>query len=231
MGGSGWVLDHGALFDAWQSLSQPVATGIASCDGVAGLDCGAIGCTTDGGDVIFYGACFPDAGVPTGCALERDGGVVCVGTSVALPTAATVLSSFGSPPAGCAIVENGQVLCWNDPHDIPRSIPGGLSGARQIQGSLNSGCAVVGASTVQCWGDNYYGELGQPGPASTTAVTHRFDEPVVQLTADTFWGWANTLESVCVLLASGRVACWGWNDSGETGPMLLHSEVPLQIVK
>jgi alpha-tubulin suppressor-like RCC1 family protein len=74
-------------------------------------------------------------------------------------------------------------------------------------------CAVMGSGRVYCWGKK--GSVGVLGSGSTEDINGtptRIDglsEPAV--------GIASAASSVCVLLRSGAVECWGANSQGQLG--------------
>jgi hypothetical protein len=229
------LLDHGELSRWDGSALQHLASGVARCGGVGRRICVTtgpwaeqtmqFGCVDVAGKVAFYGPTC--ASTIHQCDLTA-GIVTCDGTPIALPALATVLSTGWSSPAGCAILPGGEVRCWDGSGGAAQPIPGLMFGARQVQGALGGGCAVIGQSTVQCWGDNTFGVLGDPAQASGVK-TRVFDEPVVQLTS--FDGDSDGLASACVRLQSGRAACWGWNEGGLFGRVMLSSDVPIQIMR
>jgi hypothetical protein len=233
-GGTPLLLDGDQLFRWTGTTLRPLATGIVRCG-----DLGAKGCQNERssqwacldarGQTAFYGGTCLDGGQPTdGCALVEDGGVNCDGAHVALPGAATVLSTMGAPLAGCALLPTGEVRCWDHAADVPQPIAGLGPGVRQLAGSLASGCAVVGPNTVKCWGDNSHDQVGPQGPSTPAMSTRVFDEPVVRLMSK---NRGNVLTGLCVQLQSGRAGCWGHNPAGELGPTLMRSQLPVQVVK
>jgi alpha-tubulin suppressor-like RCC1 family protein len=76
-------------------------------------------------------------------------------------------------------------------------------------------CAVLDMGAVYCWGANDSGQLGtSAGTDSATPVKVAIDK-VMDVTAGGIPG-AGTAHT-CALTASGRVSCWGANDSGQLG--------------
>jgi hypothetical protein len=233
-GGTPLLLQGDQLFQLNDGGLQHLATGIVRCDGLGARACDGFSpsqwaCLDTNGRIAFYGSgCFGGGQPTNGCALVEDGGVRCAAGPVTLPGAATALSTMGWPEAGCALLRSGEVRCWDDPSDVPQLIIGLAPGVRQLSGSLHSGCALVGPNAVQCWGNNSADQVGPPGPSTPAMSTRVFDEPVVQLSSSS---WGNFLFGLCVQLESGRAGCWGDNSDGTLGPLLLRSQLPIQVVR
>jgi hypothetical protein len=233
-GGTPLLLHEGQLFRWNGSGLEQLATGIVRCGDLGARSCvnespSQWACLDTNGHVAFYGGTCLNGGQPTqGCALVEDGGVQCMAGSVVLPGAATAISSIGWPEGGCALLRSGEVRCWDDLAHMPVPITGLGPGVRQLSGTLIGGCALVGESTVQCWGDNFNDQVGPPGPLTPAMSTRVFDEPVVRLSSTT---WNIYLQGSCVQLASGRAGCWGNNFDGTLGPLLLSSQLPIQILR
>jgi len=91
-----------------------------------------------------------------------------------------------------------------------------LSFTQSVANGRNMTCVLTSSSQVQCFGDNTYGELGN----GTTTSSH---SPVTVLQSST----SNPLtsvasiaagdSSVCAVLSSGAVWCWGNNSYGQLG--------------
>lgn len=122
----------------------------------------------------------------------------------------------------CALERSGKVKCWG--RNTEGQLGDGKSGSRikavEVQGirdgvALTSGdnhsCVVRKNGTVWCWGSNSDGQLGMKG----TAKKHNTPVPldglskVAQIAGGDRHG--------CARLTTGRVACWGSNDQGQTG--------------
>lgn len=147
-------------------------------------------------------------GLEHGCALKRDGTVVCWGSnrfgqlgrgsaSAAEPTPAPV-----SDPAGGAYVEvvagalhtcgrkdDGSVWCWG--HN-----PGGILGDGH---PASESCAVAGSEATPC----------RPSPRQVVDASGAPLGEVVGLAAGQMF--------TCALQRAGSVLCWGYNDSGQLG--------------
>jgi alpha-tubulin suppressor-like RCC1 family protein len=80
-------------------------------------------------------------------------------------------------------------------------------------------CALLVSGTVSCWGDNTLGQLGA-NSSSGVPVT----SPVTVCDIGGACGALSNVTQIsagvkhaCALLASGSVACWGANDTGQLG--------------
>ena len=131
----------------------------------------------------------------------------------------------------CALLKGGGVECWGGNPvgeggtghpGVPGATPepvAGLTDVASIIGladppkSSAAYCAVLTNGKADCWGDNVWGELGNGHLADEGTKT---PGPISQLTGITSIVGSNE-SSACAVLANGRVACWGLNDSGELG--------------
>jgi len=172
------------------------------------------------------------------CALTEDGLVYCwgsneygqlghdsAGKNVPLPvevkgleSAASALTANGGHT--CALLETGKAQCWGsnqygqlgDGSIIDRAVPVSvlkLEGVRALAAGGRHTCAIVGNGEMLCWGWNYYGQLGvedrsmQAEPVSVVGLPGLVKEMGL--------GWRHT----CVVLESGKIACWGANESNQ----------------
>ncbi len=131
----------------------------------------------------------------------------------------------------CVLLDNGKVRCWgasvsgygtgqsigNLPGQMPPpDVDLGPGTITQIAAGLGHYCVVFQDGTLRCWGTNSSGELGlghtnhigdDPGEMPPPIVN--VGGNVVQLSLGHFMS--------CALLDTGRVRCWGANDSGQLG--------------
>jgi len=135
---------------------------------------------------------------------------------------ATVVSAGGGHT--CAVLSDAMVNCWGEgdfgklgnattTESLIPVIPKGMPSAKSISAGADHTCAVHLDGKVSCWGLNDFGQIGN-GKATTTTdsfvpTTVSGIEPATSVSS----GESHT----CVLLTSGRVACWGSNSDGQLG--------------
>ena len=134
----------------------------------------------------------------------------------------------------CALYENKKVRCWgrNNFGQLGYGHTNNIGDDEfpSNQGFVDVGSNVIGLSTgrnhtcvllenqsVKCWGENRYGQLALSHtnniigdnelPSSIGSIA--LGESVKKVVSGD--------RSSCALTESGRVKCWGWNDSGELG--------------
>lgn len=159
--------------------------------------------------------------------------------AVDLGEAAHALSPSGQSSHTCALLAQGRVKCWgrNDSGQLGLgdtvnrgAAPGQMGAALPVVdlGPKNTLAVVVGgyhtcalaSPSLRCWGRNDFGQLGRgdtvtrgsgPGQmgSALTPIDFGAGRGVVAVAA----GVAHT----CALLDTGRVRCFGRNDSGQLG--------------
>ena len=124
----------------------------------------------------------------------------------------------------CAVTNDGAVRCWgagdagqlgtgNDASALAPPAPAiALPGpAISVAAAADASCALLASGDVACWGAGGRGQLGSGDLTGRAAPAG-----VVSLPAKAT-ALAAGAHHVCALLASGRIACWGANDSGQLG--------------
>lgn len=122
----------------------------------------------------------------------------------------------------CALLDDGDVWCWGRNESgqlgvgtttdslVPVKVPS-LSGIEMISVGKDFACAVDATGTASCWGLNDQGQLGDGSTTNRLAPV-----PVAGITERVTAISANEL-TVCVLLDTADVMCWGANDEGQFG--------------
>jgi len=180
------------------------------------------------------------AGESHTCALSSEGDVRCWGENGSgqlgsgslvrqrLPSPVVDIADVTDVSAGgrhtCAVATGGTVECWgaNDWKQLgnglrqaqtrPRRVEGLAGAATAVAAGDNHTCALMEAGAVECWGANDLGQLGSSGAQTARAEP----APVRGLTGKTT-AVASGANHTCALTSSGRVRCWGANDSGQLG--------------
>ena len=133
----------------------------------------------------------------------------------------------------CALYENQRVKCWGSnsrgqlglghtntigDDEKPFSIGFVDVGGPVEQVSIGYGhtCVLLADRSAKCWGGNLYGELGLghrhdigDNELSSSISSLNLGEPLRQIVAGTNF--------TCALTDSGKVKCWGGNNSGQLG--------------
>jgi len=137
-------------------------------------------------------------------------------------TDATSVTSDGSA-SYCALLSTGAVACWGDGTygelgdnstaraTEPVAVSDITDATAVSSDDDDSFCAVLSSGAVECWGANNFGQLGN---ATTT------DSSVPVATSgisDAVQIWSDGDDSLCALLGTGSLQCFGANFSGELG--------------
>ncbi|MES1165270.1 MAG: hypothetical protein ABUR63_05920 [Verrucomicrobiota bacterium] len=166
------------------------------------------------------------------------GGTAGAGTDVLKPTKVPGVTDCAQISGGayhtCVVHTGGTVSCWggngygqvgqptgSSPKvttpggdmpvlTSPQKVPG-LMGAVEVEAGDYDTCARLADMTISCWGRNDSGQLGDG-----TTTSRSTPAPVGGLGADVV-GLAVGRAFACVWHLSGRVSCWGGNDSGQLG--------------
>jgi len=149
------------------------------------------------------------------CAIFEAGSVHCWGSETPrLHEPAMELAMNGR--LACARLASGAVSCWGSDENHG-AIDGSsiVSDAKAIAVGFNHACAIVGSGDrdrIVCWGGNYYGQLGDG-----TSDDRHAPVPVVDDVLDRPVAIVAGVNTTCALDVTGRVACWGWNVTGQVG--------------
>lgn len=124
----------------------------------------------------------------------------------------------------CALLRAGTVKCWGYngagqlgdnlavmSSDVPVPVSG-LSGVTSLVSDGFSFCALLSSGGAKCWGYDFYGQLGDGGLETKSAVpvTVKGLTGARALVTDFNNGY-------CALVRNGGAACWGYNVSGALG--------------
>ncbi len=182
---------------------------------------------------------FVASGGTHNCALVHNGGARCWGsndngqlgdgtttnrsTPVAVKSLPVKLAQIAAADDHtCALLVDGTVKCWGlnnkgqlgDGTTSNSSTPvavAGLTGVAQIALGDAYTCALLNSGNVECWGFNNFGELGNGSTTdSKSPVFVSGIGPGVRAIAA---GDA----TMCAILISTQVDCWGFNGDGELG--------------
>lgn len=122
----------------------------------------------------------------------------------------------------CALRKAGSLVCWGDNRRRQLGNEGrsswvapvnveGITGIVQLALGEGHTCARRAQGSVLCWGDDRQGQLGDGGGegdgSSATPRVAAGTEGAVDLAAGK--------SHACIARASGEVACWGANGSGQ----------------
>ncbi len=146
----------------------------------------------------------------------------------------------------CALLASGGIDCWGvnpvgqlgngttgegteDPTPTPTSVSGITNAVEVVAGNAIS-CAVLATGSVDCWGWDEFGQLGDGGTESESDVPVRV-QGITNATSV-----AVGEDTVCALLSSGGIECWGLNSYGVLGDGLpgtgetSESKTPVSVV-
>ena len=179
------------------------------------------------------------AGESHTCALSSEGTVRCWGENRSgqlgdgtfvrrrTPSPVRNLNDVAEISAGgrhtCAVTTAGAVWCWGaneweqlgartrQARSRPRRVAALAGAATVVAAGDNHTCALTEAGTVECWGANDLGQLGSSVTQMARAEPARV--PILGKATAVTSGANHT----CALTSSGRVRCWGANDSGQLG--------------
>ena len=181
-------------------------------------------------------------------------------SSAASPALSGVVSVVGDNGGSyCGLLSSGGVDCWGYGADgelgngvfYSNSLTGSatpvqvegvggtgtLSGVATLVGgdnnpgvsSSSSFCALLTSGGVDCWGYGSYGELGN-GASSSSATPVQVEGVGGTGTLTGVASLTSSPGSICALLTSGGVDCWGYGPDGELGNNATsNSATPVQV--
>lgn len=166
------------------------------------------------------------------------------GKGVLTGVASVASDTLGYGDEYCAVLRAGGVDCWGDNldgqlgngttknSDKPVAVRGVggiglLTGATQVIPEIYGYCARLSSGHAVCWGLNENGQLGDnslAGPDTCTALENACSTTPVTVVSPTGSGALGRVasltgqdETMCALLTSGGVDCWGYGPGGQLG--------------
>jgi alpha-tubulin suppressor-like RCC1 family protein len=170
---------------------------------------------SDEGDLLSWGGGTNDQ-LGRATSLARD--------PIPAPVTLSDVSSVTTGTAHACALHRGSVHCWGKNNDgqlgtgrkadelVPAAVllPPGVRAVAVAAGGNNT-CVIAGDGAVYCWGANGSGQLGG-SPGLSLAIPTRIEGLAEETVAVAIMD-----ESICALLRSGAVACWGDNLRGQLG--------------
>ena len=139
----------------------------------------------------------------------------------------------------CALLDGGELKCWgynsngeqgqgdseqrgDEPGEMGDNLPVVNLGTGRTVVDLVSGdhhnCALLDNGGVKCWGWGHYGQLGL-GSQQTRGnnITHIGDNALYAGIGGGVVSLGSGIYTVCALMGSGEMKCWGYNSNGSLG--------------
>lgn len=166
------------------------------------------------------------------------------GKGVLTGVASLVSDSLGYGSEYCALLRSGGVDCWgfnlngqlgngttrNSDTPVAVHAVGGsglLAGVKQVQPEIYGFCAALTSGGAACWGLNENGQLGDnsvTGPGTCAAIESPCSAtPVTVVSTSGTGALAHVAslrsegETMCALLTTSGVDCWGYGPNGQLG--------------
>ncbi len=166
------------------------------------------------------------------------------GTGVLTGVASIVSDAFGYGDEYCAVLHAGGVDCWglnqdgqlgdgttkNSARPVAVKGAGGsglLAGVTEVQPAIYGFCAALSSGGAVCWGLNSSGTLGDnspTGPEACGATENACSTTPVVVAGTSGTGALSQVasltgegSSMCALLTTSGVDCWGYGQNGELG--------------
>ncbi len=153
-------------------------------------------------------------------------GVACSTTPVEVSGISNATAVASTSYAACALLTSGHVECWGENEEgelgdgtttssaVPVQVEG-ITNAVQIAAGDGVICTVLATGHIDCWGANYQDQLGV-GSDRTEWRHSTTPFPVIGIATATAVAPGKNA-SMCALLSSGTVECWGWALDGDLG--------------
>jgi alpha-tubulin suppressor-like RCC1 family protein len=133
----------------------------------------------------------------------------------------------GGDKYSCARTADGQLYCWglgdngrlgtgNNTSSLSPAlvaITTSVASVVEVQSDAETNCARLSDGKVGCWGDNRGGQTARGETTATGGVPLNVVSGLTQPTRKVATGG----QHACAILASGALACWGDNESGQLG--------------
>lgn len=127
--------------------------------------------------------------------------------AVKVPLPSGAISVNAGVHATCAVLLDSSLWCWGrEAEPTPTMREPFSKDVADVCVGQNFGCALRTDGSVWCWGQNFFGELGDSGPASTGRPVTGLTGRVRDIECGTF--------HVCAVLEDGTLSCWGDNRPG-----------------
>ena len=166
------------------------------------------------------------------CALRGDDDAICGGVPVKGTGGATGIAladwQVGYWIGGhvCFLARGGTVACMLM-NEVSLQAIDRLQGVTQLASGDSHICAGTGGGARTCWGWNDMDQFGPVGSTSAKIEAQTsMDEPAIEGGGALFFGGRTS----CQRTVSGELVCWGANDDGQLGRVVVDDGDPESIV-